>query len=278
MSIKRLPKNDFIDLESLGFQYSVADKEDVQAAFSGIEERLRTVKAKPKAAQWDDYWKEMAEAKAAHPSFFKKMETGPSIFRYSGGFIVTDKKDLAVDVLHQIIENVIRRLPHSVCRAVEFGCGNGHNLEHMRKKFPDIELAGCDISKWAVKTVKEKGFQGFEFDMTAPATNPLIPNDENTVYFTSGAMEQVGSKWKNFFKFLRQSKAKYIFHIEPIGELYSARSKQERLAMQFHAAKGYLSGYFPFLKMQKDFTVEYSKSDFGTLFDQGFNVVLLTRK
>lgn len=278
MSLKRLSSNYFIDLESLRFKYKVADKEEKKLAFSRIEEKLKITKAKPKAAQWDDYWKEMNAAQASSPSFFKKMETGPSIFRYNGGFIMTDKKDLAVEVLHQIIGNMLRRLPSSVHGVVEFGCGNGHNLEYIKKIFPKYALTGCDISEWAVKTVKEKGFMGFEFDMTAPSIHSAISNEENTVYFTSGSMEQTGKKWKAFFKFLRQSKAKYIFHIEPIEELYSARSKAEVLALQFHRAKGYLTGYLSFLKEQKDFNVEYSKSDFGTLFDQGFNVILLTRK
>lgn len=276
--MNRFPNNYFLDLEALGFKYVAADKDDTKVAYTRINEKLATVKAKPKAAQWDDYWKEMTEAKAAHPSFFKKTETGPSIFRYGGGFIVTEKKDLAVDVLHQIIGNVLRRLPKSVKNVVEFGCGNGHNLEYIRKKFPAHSLTGCDISAWAVKNIREKGFAGCEFDMTSPVAGTVIPNGADTVYFTSGAMEQVGKKWKPFFRFLRDSGVPYVFHVEPIGELYSARNKQERLAMQFHAAKGYLSGYFPFLGEQEDFAVEYSKSDFGTLFDQGFNVVLLTRK
>ncbi len=276
--MKRLPKNYFFDLDALHFVYEVADAEGKKIAFSRIKEKLKITKAKPKAAQWDDYWKEMNAAQASSPSFFKKMEIGPSIFRYNGGFITTEKKDLAVEVLHQIIGNVLRRLPSSVVNIVEFGCGNGHNLEYIKKIFPQYALTGCDISEWAVKTVKEKGFMGTVFDMTAPSPSHLIPNEEDTVYFTSGSMEQTGKKWKAFFKFLRQSKAKYIFHIEPIEELYSARNKAEALALQFHRAKGYLTGYLSFLKGQKEFSVEYSKSDFGTLFDQGFNVILLTRK
>lgn len=276
--MKRLSKNYFFDLDALHFAYEVADAEGKEIAFARIEEKLKITKAKPKAAQWDDYWKEMNAAQASSPSFFKKMETGLSIFRYNGGFIMTEKKDLAVEVLHQIIGNVLRRLPSSVTNIVEFGCGNGHNLEYIKKISPKYALTGCDISEWAVKTVKEKGFMGFEFDMTAPSMHSAVLNEENAVYFTSGSMEQTGKKWKGFFKFLRQSKAKYIFHIEPIDELYSARSKAEALALQFHRAKEYLTGYLSFLKEQENFNVEYSKSDFGTLFDQGFNVILLTRK
>ncbi len=278
MSLKRLPSNYFIDLESLRFKYEVADTKGRDIAFALIEERLRTVKTKPKAAAWDDYWKEMAAAKAAAPSFFRKTEAERSIFRYGGGFIVTEKKDLAVDVLPQIIGNILLRLPPTVVNVVEFGCGNGHNLEYIQKNFPKYALAGGDISKWAVATVKEKGFKGFVFDMTAPISPKSLSEGAETVYFTSGSMEQTGVKWKKFFAFLKKSKVKYVFHIEPIEEFYSSRSKSERLALQFHRAKGYLARYFTFLKSQKDFDVEYSKSDFGTLFDQGFNVILLTRK
>lgn len=276
--MKRLPKNYFFDLDTIGVKYAAASAEEKKRAFACIDEKLQTVKAKPKPAEWNDYWKEMAQANATSPSFFRKMEVGKSIFRYGGGFIVTDKKDLAVYILHQIIGNVLRRLPPSVTSVVEFGCGNGHNLESIQKEFPAYALAGGDISKWAVKTIRAKGFTGFEFDMTAPVPSKALPEGEDTVYFTSGSMEQTGVKWKKFFAFLKKSKTKYIFHIEPIEEFYSSRSKPERLALQFHRAKGYLAGYLTFLKDQKDFDVAYSKSDFGTLFDQGFNVILLTRK
>ena len=276
--MKRLPTNSFLDLTALNFKYEIVNAEEKKLAFARIEEKLKVVKAKPKVAQWDDYWKEMAAVKAITPSFFRKTEAEKSIFRYSGGFIVTEKNDLSVDVLHQIIGKILTRLPRTVHGAVEFGCGNGHNLEFIKKKFPAYDLAGCDISEWAVKTVRSKGYKGFEFDMTDPVIPQTLPDGADVVYFTSGSMEQTGKKWKKFYAFLRQSKAKYIFHVEPVEELYSSRSKAERLALQFHRAKGYLTGYFAFLREQKDFSVEYSKSDFGTLFDQGFNVIVLTRK
>jgi len=101
-------------------------------------------------------------------------------------------------------------------------------------------------------------------------------NNKDTIFFTSGSMEQLGAQWDSLFTFFFNSNINYIFHIEPILELYSD-SRLESLASSFHQKKNYLTGYFSFLETQSKFDVSYSKTDFGTLYDQGFNVVILKR-
>ena len=101
-------------------------------------------------------------------------------------------------------------------------------------------------------------------------------NNKGTVFFTSGSMEQLGAEWDSLFTFFSDSNINYIFHVEPILELYSD-SRLESLSSSFHQKKNYLTGYFSFLETQSKFDVSYSKTDFGTLYDQGFNVVILQR-
>lgn len=74
------------------------------------------------------------------------------------------------------------------------------------------------------------------------AVDSLIPksiklNPDNTAFFTSGSMEQLGSDWKIFFDFLVGSAVKYVIHVEPIKELYCKNKDMEKLAIKFHNSK-----------------------------------------
>jgi len=282
--MKRLPTNSFINLDELNFDYSFCDKKQRELVMAFVKNKVKTTQEKPNKHQWTDYWKEVFESDSKTPSFFKKKQDviiGKNVFRYKDNFILTKKENLGPEALHEIINNVLLTLPKNIASVVEFGCGNGHNLQYIKERHPKLKLAGCDFAKSAVLMVKKNGHESFLFDMKA--VDSLIPksiklNPDNTAFFTSGSMEQLGSDWKIFFDFLVGSAVKYVIHVEPIKELYCKNKDMEKLAIKFHNSKKYLNHYFSHLKKQKIFTVTYSKSNFGTLFDQGFNVLILKRK
>lgn len=282
--MKRLPTNSFINLDELNFDYSFCDKKQRELVMEFVKNKVKTTQEKPNKHQWTDYWKEVFESDSKTPSFFKKKQdviTGKNVFRYKDNFILTKKENLGPEALHEIINNALLTLPKNISAVVEFGCGNGHNLQYIKERHPKLKLAGCDFAKSAVLMVKKNGHESFLFDMKA--ADSLIPKSikldpDNTAFFTSGSMEQLGSDWKIFFDFLVSSAVKYVIHVEPIKELYCKNKDMEKLAIKFHKSKKYLNNYFSHLKKQKTFTVTYSKSNFGTLFDQGFNVLILKRK
>ena len=44
----------------------------------------------------------------------------------------------------------------------------------------------------------------------------LIPSNKDTIFFTSGSMEQLGAQWDSLFTFFSNSNINYIFHIDPM--------------------------------------------------------------
>lgn len=282
--MKKLPTNFFIDLKKDNFIFNEPSFEEKEEAFELILRKVSETKEKPNHFQWNDYWSEIKEKKSKIPSFFNKTSNQKinKFYRYNGSFIKSDHENLPAEVIHKIIEKTVKYISQKnkaeIDTIVEFGCGNGHNLQSIKKLKLAKNIYGCDFSKSAVEMVNGLGFESFEFDMTRPSNyffSDLNINADRSIFFTSGSLEQLGENWKPFFDFLKKSKVKYVFHIEPIKELYSKIKKIEKLALQFHNKKKYLDGYFSYLKKQKHFNLSYSKSDFGTLFDQGFNVLIL---
>jgi hypothetical protein len=282
--MKKLPTNFFIDLKKDNYIFNEPSLEEKEEACELILRKVSETKEKPNHFQWNDYWSEIKEKKSKIPSFFNKTSNQKinKFYRYNGSFIKSDHENLPAEVIHKIIEKTVKYISQKnkaeIDTIVEFGCGNGHNLQSIKKLKLAKNIYGCDFSKSAVEMVNGLGFESFEFDMTRPSNyffSDLNINADRSIFFTSGSLEQLGENWKPFFDFLKKSKVKYVFHIEPIKELYSKIKKIEKLALQFHNKKKYLDGYFSYLKKQKHFNLSYSKSDFGTLFDQGFNVLIL---
>lgn len=285
--MKKLNTNFFTDLKNQGFSYCDASEEEKAQIIQAINDKLSITKEKPNHFQWNDYWSEIKESKTKIPSFFNKTRSKKinNFYRYKGGFINSEHENLAAEVIHNNIKKTIDYIKEcekiEIDTIVEFGCGNGHNLEFIKKHKIAKNIYGCDFSSSAVEMAKENGFKSFEFDMTKPnqeKIKDLNIDISKCVFFTSGSLEQLGENWKNFFEFLKESSAKYIFHIEPIKEFYIKSNPIENLALEFHNKKKYLDGYFSYLKKQNHFNLTYSKSNFGTLFDQGFNTIILIKK
>ena len=280
--MKKLNTNFFIDLEKVDPNFDFCSDKISGIAQIAVEKKVDETRNCPKQEQWEDYWSEIKSNKNKTPTFFNKKDDNldkKEVFRYQGKFIESSNESLAADCAHEIIKNVLDYINIDFSSVVELGCGNGHNLDYIKSLNKFDSINGCDFSPSAVSIIKEKGFGGFQFDMKRPSLSYLNENklnNKDTIFFTSGSMEQLGAQWDSLFTFFSNSNVNYIFHIEPILELYSD-SELESLASSFHQKKNYLTGYFSFLRAQSKFDVSYSKTDFGTLYDQGFNVVILKR-
>lgn len=280
--MKKLSTNFFIDLKNIDPNFVFCSDKISAIAKTAIEKKVNKTKSCPKQEQWEDYWSVIKSNKNKTPTFFDKKDDKlgkKEVFRYQGKFIQSSNEYLASDCAHEIIKNVLDYINVDFSSVVEFGCGNGHNLDYIKSLDRFNSIYGCDFSSSAVSIIKQKGFGGFEFDMKRPSLSHLNKNklnNKDTVFFTSGSMEQLGARWDSLLTFFFNSNINYIFHIEPILELYSD-NRLESLSSSFHQKKNYLTGYFSFLETQSKFNVSYSKTDFGTLYDQGFNVVILQR-
>jgi ubiquinone/menaquinone biosynthesis C-methylase UbiE len=49
-----------------------------------------------------------------------------------------------------------KRIPAPVSEILEFGCGVGRNLHHLRRHFPNSRLYGCDVSPESLRAAKDR--------------------------------------------------------------------------------------------------------------------------
>jgi len=130
--MKKLPTNFFIDLKKDNFTFSKASPEEKREIFELILHKVSETKEKPNHFQWNDYWSEIKEKKSKIPSFFNKTTNQKinNFYRYNGSFIKSDHENLPAEVIHKIIEKIVKYISEKnnteIDTIVEFGCGNGH--------------------------------------------------------------------------------------------------------------------------------------------------------
>ena len=118
--------------------------------------------------------------------------------------------------------------------------------------------------------------EGGLFNMIEP--NFDIELDDNSLVFTSGAIEQIASKFDKFIDFLLEKKPSLVVHVEPTYEVYDQTVLFDNLAAKFHSKRGYTQGYLPELqKLESEGKIEILKIkrlNFGSLFMEGFTNII----
>ena len=164
----------------------------------------------------------------------------------------------------------------------DVGCGSSYNLIELCRRFPDKKVYGFDFVQSSVDIVndlsKHHGFntEGRLFNMIEPDFDVQL--NDNSVFFTSGAIEQIASKFDNLIDFLLEKKPDLVVHIEPTYEVYDQSLLFDYLAAKFHRKRGYTMGYLPALqKLEAEGKIEIIKIkrlNFGSLFMEGFTNII----
>jgi hypothetical protein len=157
----------------------------------------------------------------------------------------------------------------------EFGCGSGHNLAWLKRKFPDTKVTGLDWSWSSVELARRIGVDARRFDFF----NPVIPDlGEHAAVLTIGALEQTGNRWKGFMMEMLQAKPGICVHLEPMREWYDRDNIVDASAIAVHAAKGFWTGFWDWLKAKrrenKVEILEARRTGFGSLMVEGYNVIV----
>ena len=164
----------------------------------------------------------------------------------------------------------------------DIGCGSSYNLIKLCNMFPDKKIYGFDFVQSSVDIVSDLvekhslNAQGGLFNMIDPDFN--IELDSNSLVFTSGAIEQIASKFEKFLEFLLEKKPQIVVHVEPTYEVYDQDILFDYLAAKFHSKRGYTMGYLPRLKqLELDGKIEIlnvKRLNFGSLFFEGFTNII----
>jgi hypothetical protein len=246
-----------------------------------IDEDIQIIGAEERKDVWEKGWSENLDdfknnnsLESLVPKFYRK---GQAI-RYKQDYIIPSNPTFELDYMNIFILWLFNKYFKDCNPIYEFGSGTGFNLVALSKLFPEKILKGSDFVSSSVELTNQIGktqnlnISGFLFDMIQP--NWDIKLEEGCGILTSGAIEQLASKFDNFLQYLLTNKPKLCIHIEPTIELYDENNLVDYLAMKFYKKRGYTQGLLPAIqKLEKQGKAEIIKVKrlyFGSLMMEGY--------
>jgi hypothetical protein len=165
----------------------------------------------------------------------------------------------------------------------EFGSGSAYNLVAFAGEARrGMKFVGLDWAESAVRLTDLVGrthgltLTGRRFDFFHPDESLEIgPGD---VALTISALEQVGARHGEFLDFLLRKRPKVCVHMEPMLDLYDPENLADYLAIRFHTARNYLSGFLGRLRqLETERKIEIMKvhrAEFGSLYHESYSLVV----
>ena len=267
------------EIADLGVDYAYLDHYEKSHLMDQIRSHIDTVGARPTQGQWDAAWQEIYDAELEQPKYLQSARTSLTtggIFRWNQDYISTSDDSLEKKYHESVLSNIVEHYFQDIDYVLELGCGTGHNLEAISRIRPDLSLYGSDFTQSSLKCLRRRGIPGFLFDLrdSDQSEIPLQLKDNHTrvAILTMGALEQVGDKVEGFIKFCSSFRPQECIHVEPVVELYDPSDPVDKLAIDYHHARGYLKGFFPALQ-ERDLLKSYERSTFGNTFNEGYTVL-----
>lgn len=237
-------------------------------------------------AQWEHGWQEIlnrVRANGYQPELLTPQYFQHRVLRFRGRYIVADVVDFEFR-LYEILRRVLFSNYLKGCeRLVEFGCGTGINLLLLSELFPNMSLIGCDWAQPSQELIKIIGgaighnLTGIRFDMFAPPDNGLIINTDTAV-ITMHALEQLGDKFRPFIDYIRAARPGICLHVEPVAELYDVSDPFDKVALDYHMKRNYLSGFLTNLHDLETNgeidLIEVRRIGFGSLHHEAYSLVV----
>jgi len=230
---------------------------------------------KHRKEQWEKGWGENLKAGDINPRYFEKHK----INRLNGKFVIGFDKHYEQKMLYSIVDELAYKylgdLEHSNS-IVEFGCGTGHNLKRIRDILPFNHFIGLDWTKSSQKILLGMGMEAHNFDFFEPDIRLKLPKDSSVI--TVAALEQTGTRYERFLKYLIKQKPKIVIHIEPIPELLDPTKLLDYLSIKYMEKRKYLSGYLTTLrlleKQDKIKILEARRSGVGSFLIDGYSILI----
>lgn len=234
---------------------------------------------------WEKGWAENLENFRASqsdiqeliPKFVKKKEA----IRFHDDYIMPADDEFETNFVTFLRYYLFGKYFAGVSKVFEFGCGTGLNLVAVSELFPRMELVGLDWAEASCEIVDELAkklqlnLRSSLFDMFSPDNSVKV--DSNSVVFTIGAMEQIGTNFQLFLDFLLKKKPALCLNIEPLYELNDSNLLFDYLAMFYIEKRNYLRGYLEQLrKLEKQGVIKIldTRNTFGGLYHNAYSYVV----
>jgi SAM-dependent methyltransferase len=251
-----------------------------------IEKDEQVIGAPDRTNRWFEGWKEnLDELRASGyntsslmPKFIRKNQP----IRFMGDYIIPNESHFEHAYFNIFRTWLFEKYFSDYSSIYDIGCGSSYNLIKLCEMYPEKKIYGLDFVQSSVDIVdelsknKNLNAEGRLFNLIEPDFDMEL--DDNSLVFTSGAIEQIASKYDNFINFLLEKKPKLVVHVEPTYEVYEQEVLFDYLAAKFHKKRGYTMGYLPKLKqLEKDGKIEILKIkrlNFGSLYMEGFTNII----
>jgi hypothetical protein len=275
-------------VEGQDLRYKRLSQESRDSIILRVLKRLDDVNLTPSGeaylGKWESGWGEnrkdygnTGDVKDLLPKFVKKNE----VIRFEADYALPLSSEFETSFVNILRQFIFEKFLIGFENIYEFGAGTGHNLVQLAKIFPNARLVGADWSVEACKLMGEVGsnlainLSSVEFDMFNPSFDLEVP--QGSALITVGALEQLGEKHEDFFKFILKKKFKICIHFETSYELYDESKLFDALAMRYLEKRNWLRGFFGNLKKSEDdgsLKILYQKRTFGSLFHDGYTVTV----
>jgi hypothetical protein len=227
---------------------------------------------KHRREQWEKGLGENLKNGDHTPRYFGKYKVN----RINQKFVVGSTKNFEQKMLYSIIDELTYRYLAGHNDIYEFGCGTGHNLLRVRKINKSARLHGFDWVKSSNELVRKLGFHAEQFDFFEP--NLKIKLEPNSAVYTVAALEQVGTRYERFLKYLLKQKPSVVVNIEPMPEFLDPTNLLDYLSIKYMKKRRYLDGYYDALvRLEKEGKIEIleaRRSGIGSKFIDGYSIVV----
>lgn len=222
--------------------------------------------------QWEKGWGENLKSGDITPKYFGKYP----VTRMNGKFVTSKVKDFEKKMLYSLVDEMGWKYLNSAKDVYEFGCGTGHNLKRIEKINPTAKLHGFDWTVSSNKLVAKQGYHSENFDFFEP--NFSIGLEEDAAVYTVAALEQVGTRYEQFIKYIIRNKPSVVVHIEPIPELLDETKLIDYLSIKYMHKRKYLRDYLHTLraleKAGKIEILEARRSGIGSMYIDGYSIIV----
>ena len=236
--------------------------------------------------QWEKGWTENLEAYIKHgkksiiPRYFGKYD----VVRWKQQFLNPISANFEYNMLAVIQYWLFDKYLRSLNSIYEFGCGTGHNLLRAREVNPLAQLWGLDWARSSQEIIKRMSSEKSDpklftqnFDFLNP--DPSFKLEKDSAIYTVAALEQTGTGYKPFIKYLLQNKPRICVHIEPVAELLDLENNLlDYLSVEYFKKRNYLSGFLDYLKdLEKRGKIKIHKAQrsfIGSLYIEGYSIIV----
>ncbi len=285
LSVDELPRLCKKVIEDSDFRYRIlsgAERENtiLRVVKTLMSETLK-VSGPHRRDDWERGWTENLESFVSHgldvneliPKFVRKKE----VVRYKGNFILPADSNFETNFVRVLRNYLFSKYFKDATKVFEFGCGTGLNLIAISKLYPEKKLYGLDWSEASCEIVDKLSsklgldLSAVRFDMFSPDYG--IELDSRSAVLTVGAMEQLGTNFMPFARFLLKKQPSVVINIEVNYEAHDRQSLFGFLAAAYIEKRNYLRGFFAYLHdlaNQGLVSVLESRQTFGGLYHDGY--------